>query len=169
MVPCTPVSVRSIYIGDHNMDRRIAFADGISWVARLRLPQLKEVFGGREVLDVASILEVEIASMKFLEVCRNWAGLERVKTYMPVLEVHSYSLIQRMTLEPRIFRWVISMEQLRQNYERQGNVLPVCKPDQNRKSREQMAGVLPRYHGSRSIRLEASIKMNNPSDLFSSA
>lgn len=52
-------------IGHFNMVRRIVFADGLSWVARLRLPQLKA--GDHEVLDVASILKVEIASMKFLK------------------------------------------------------------------------------------------------------
>lgn len=49
------------------MVRRIVFTDGISWVARVRLPQLKAVFGDGEVLDVASTLKVEIASMKFLK------------------------------------------------------------------------------------------------------
>jgi hypothetical protein len=54
-------------IGHFNMVHRIAFADGISWVARLRLPQLKTGFGDREVLDVASILKVEMAGMRFLK------------------------------------------------------------------------------------------------------
>lgn len=54
-------------IGHFNMVRRIVFADGISWVARVRLPQLNTVFGDREVLDVASTLKVEIASMEFLK------------------------------------------------------------------------------------------------------
>jgi hypothetical protein len=54
-------------IGHFILVRRISFADGISWVARLRLPQLKTVFGDCEVLDVASTLKVEIASMKFLK------------------------------------------------------------------------------------------------------
>lgn len=39
--------------------RRIVFADGISWAARLRLPQLKSVFSDGEFLDVSSILRVE--------------------------------------------------------------------------------------------------------------
>jgi hypothetical protein len=49
-------------IGHFNMVQRIVFADGISWVARLRLPLLKAVFGVREALDNASTLKVEIAS-----------------------------------------------------------------------------------------------------------
>lgn len=51
-------------IGHSNMVRRIMFADGISWAVRLRLPQLE---GNRDLLDVTSILKVEIASMKFLK------------------------------------------------------------------------------------------------------
>ena len=35
-------------------------------VARLRLPQLRAVFGDREALDSASTLKVEVASMKFI-------------------------------------------------------------------------------------------------------
>ena len=54
-------------IGHFNMVRQIVFADGISWVARLRLPPLKAVFGDREALNNASILKVEVASMKFLK------------------------------------------------------------------------------------------------------
>ncbi|KAH6624160.1 hypothetical protein B0J18DRAFT_409649 [Chaetomium sp. MPI-SDFR-AT-0129] len=69
-------------IGHFNMVRRIVFADGVSWVARVRLPQLKAVFGDREALEVASILRVEVASMKFL----------KAKTSIPVPEVHSYSV-----------------------------------------------------------------------------
>ncbi|KAK3332870.1 hypothetical protein B0T19DRAFT_354543 [Cercophora scortea] len=69
-------------IGHFNMVRRIVFTDGISWVARVRLPQLKAVFGDREMLDVVSTFKVEIASMKFL----------KAKTSIPVPEVHSYSV-----------------------------------------------------------------------------
>ncbi|KAK0656792.1 hypothetical protein B0T16DRAFT_400230 [Cercophora newfieldiana] len=79
-VPCDFSEKYSI--GHFNMVRRIAFADGISWIARLRLPQLKAGFGDREVLDVASILKVEIAGMKFL----------KAKISLPVPEVHSYSV-----------------------------------------------------------------------------
>jgi hypothetical protein len=49
------------------MVRRVVFEDGIRWVARLRLPLLKAAFGGREALDCASFLKVEIASMKFFK------------------------------------------------------------------------------------------------------
>ena len=54
-------------IGHFNMVRQVVFADGISWVARLRLPPLDAVFGRRERLDSASILKSEVASMKFLK------------------------------------------------------------------------------------------------------
>jgi hypothetical protein len=61
-VPCKLSGTYSI--GHFNMVRRIAFADGVSWVARVRLPEL---FGDREALDMASSLKVEISSMKFLK------------------------------------------------------------------------------------------------------
>lgn len=53
-------------IGHFNMVRRIVFADGVSWVVRLRLPRLASL-GDREALDETSILKAEIASMKFLK------------------------------------------------------------------------------------------------------
>ncbi|KAF4341380.1 hypothetical protein FBEOM_4729 [Fusarium beomiforme] len=48
------------------MVRRIEFTYGINRVARFRLPELKAGFGDREILDVARILRMEVASMKFL-------------------------------------------------------------------------------------------------------
>lgn len=54
-------------VGHFNMVRRLDFADGISWVARLRLPPLTPVFGHGEQLDDASALKSELASMKFLK------------------------------------------------------------------------------------------------------
>ena len=48
------------------MVRQITFRDNVKWVARLRLPELKEVFGSRELLDVERTMEVEVATMKFL-------------------------------------------------------------------------------------------------------
>lgn len=59
-IPCE-VSER-YSIGHFNMVRRITFVDGVSWVARLRMPHMR-----RELLDVASVLKVEVASMKFLK------------------------------------------------------------------------------------------------------
>jgi hypothetical protein len=54
-------------IGHFNMVRHIVFEDGISWVARLRLPLLSEAFGGREALDCDGSLKIEIASMNLLK------------------------------------------------------------------------------------------------------
>ncbi|KAG4272632.1 hypothetical protein FPRO04_10374 [Fusarium proliferatum] len=71
-------------IGHFNMVRRIGFTDGTSWVARVRLPELRTVFGDREALDVASTLRVEVASMKFFKI--------RARTSIPVPAVHSYSV-----------------------------------------------------------------------------
>jgi hypothetical protein len=64
-IPCTLEEKFSI--GHFNMVRRIVFEDGISWVARLRLPRLGAVTGDRETLDEARTLKVEVASMKFLK------------------------------------------------------------------------------------------------------
>lgn len=61
-VPCKFTGAYSI--GHFNMVRHIVFADGVDWVARVRLPELS-LFGNREDLDMASILKVEIASMNF--------------------------------------------------------------------------------------------------------
>ncbi|KAF2454686.1 hypothetical protein BDY21DRAFT_416653 [Lineolata rhizophorae] len=66
-------------IGHFNMARRIVFADGISWVARRRLPPLNAGLGDREVLDAASSLKVEVASMSFLK-------------FVALPEVYSYSV-----------------------------------------------------------------------------
>lgn len=52
------------------------FADGISWVARLRLTELKAVFRDRLALNSASTLKVEIASLKFLKYVIFWITLE---------------------------------------------------------------------------------------------
>jgi hypothetical protein len=49
------------------MVRQIVFEDGIRWVGRLRLTQLKAVFGGREALDSAFALKVDIGSIRFFK------------------------------------------------------------------------------------------------------
>ncbi|CAH0033440.1 unnamed protein product [Clonostachys rhizophaga] len=67
-------------IGHFNMVRRITFTDDVSWVARLRMPDLDAVFGSREGLDPTSLMRVEVATMKYLS--RN--------TSVPVPEVYHY-------------------------------------------------------------------------------
>ncbi|KAH7327546.1 hypothetical protein BKA65DRAFT_567073 [Rhexocercosporidium sp. MPI-PUGE-AT-0058] len=69
-------------LGHFNMVRRIYFVDGISWVARVRMPALDTVFGSREVLDRMTSLRGEIACMKFLG----------AKTSIPVPAIHGYSI-----------------------------------------------------------------------------
>jgi hypothetical protein len=64
-IPCSLGEKFSI--SHFNMVRRIVFADGVSWVARLRLPRLGVILGDGEALDDARILKVEVASMKFLK------------------------------------------------------------------------------------------------------
>ena len=51
-------------IGHYNMVRRIDFDDGVSWVARLRLPS-DDMFAGRQLLENSKVMEIEITSMKF--------------------------------------------------------------------------------------------------------
>lgn len=63
-VPCELSDKYSI--GHFNLVRRIIFADGVSWVARLRLPELRVASGG-DLLDMQSIFRLEIASMKLLK------------------------------------------------------------------------------------------------------
>ena len=53
-------------LGHFNLVRRLQFADGVSWVARLRLPDLPSVFGQREALEAEECMRIEIATMKFL-------------------------------------------------------------------------------------------------------
>lgn len=64
-IPCSFGEKYSI--GHYNLVRRVVFADGISWVARIRLPPLESMFGYRDKLDSSEILKIEIASMKFLK------------------------------------------------------------------------------------------------------
>lgn len=52
-------------MGHFNMVRHLVFEDGINWVARLKMPGLESAFGCRDALNNASILEVEVASMRF--------------------------------------------------------------------------------------------------------
>lgn len=53
-------------VGSCNMVRELVFPDGERWVARLRLPKMEEVFGGRHALDPIRSMESEIATMKLL-------------------------------------------------------------------------------------------------------
>jgi hypothetical protein len=62
-IPCE--LAKGFSMGHSNMVRRIVFEDGVSWVARLKLPLLPSVFGDHERLDGASVLRIELASMKF--------------------------------------------------------------------------------------------------------
>jgi len=53
-------------VGHFNLVRRLQFTDGISWIARLRLPELPDVFGQREALNAEECMRIEIATMKYL-------------------------------------------------------------------------------------------------------
>ncbi|PVH70379.1 hypothetical protein DL98DRAFT_661210 [Cadophora sp. DSE1049] len=120
-------------IGHFNMVRRIVFEDGISWVARLRLPLLKAVFGGREALDRASSLKIEIASMKFF----------KAKTSIPVPGVYSYSADPTNDVGAPY----ILMDYIDGTVATELRVAKNCDvgqfgtPDQDRKFRERMASI----------------------------
>lgn len=63
----TPCRTEQPYsIGHFNMVRRITFADDVSWVARLRMPDLDAGFGSRESLSPTSLMRVEVATVKYL-------------------------------------------------------------------------------------------------------
>ncbi|KAF5718209.1 kinase-like domain-containing protein [Fusarium globosum] len=128
-VPCT--FSENFSIGHFNMVRRIDFNDGTSWVARVRLPELCTVFGDREALDVASTLEVEVASMKFF------------KTSIPVPAVHSYSVdASNQVGAPYILMDYIHgtvATELRDANECEGGLFGT--PDQDRAFRMQMAEI----------------------------
>ncbi|MCJ1244536.1 hypothetical protein MMC30_001734 [Trapelia coarctata] len=120
-------------IGHFNLVRQIVFADGVSWVARLRLPQLKAVFSNLEALDNASVLKVEIASMKFL----------KAKTSIPVPEVYSYSV------DPTndVGALYILMDYINGTVATELQIAKSCDAglfgtaDQDRRFRQQMAGI----------------------------
>jgi hypothetical protein len=53
-------------LGHFNLVRRITFADGVSWVVRLRLPDLPDVFGMRETMKAADCMDIEVAIMGYI-------------------------------------------------------------------------------------------------------
>ena len=53
-------------LGHFNLVRHIIFEDGEEWIARLRLPDISDVFGQPELLDVESIMKSEIAATNYL-------------------------------------------------------------------------------------------------------
>ncbi|KAK5992196.1 Found in mitochondrial proteome protein 29 [Cladobotryum mycophilum] len=115
------------------MVRRIVFDAGVSWVARVRLPHIESVFGDRELLDVASILKVEVASMKFL----------KAKTSIPAPEVYSYDAASTNDLGAPY----ILMDYIHGSVARELRMAKDCDPgmygtpNQDRKFRQQMANV----------------------------
>lgn len=58
-------------VGHFNLVRRLQFADGVSWIARLRLPDLPSMFGQREALNAEDCMRIEIATMKYLRYAIN--------------------------------------------------------------------------------------------------
>lgn len=87
-------------LGHFNMVRRMIFEDGISWVARLRLPILAPDLHHREALRIARTLQTEISSMRFIKYVISYfirimlTGVPqlRAKTSFPVPEIHRYDI-----------------------------------------------------------------------------
>ncbi|CAJ2505976.1 Uu.00g001060.m01.CDS01 [Anthostomella pinea] len=79
-VPCTLSDNYSI--GHSNLVRQIVFQDGVTWVVRLRLPDLPTTLGNRETITGTEALEIEVASMKYLS----------SRTSIPVPTLRDWSL-----------------------------------------------------------------------------
>ena len=69
-------------LGHYNLVKRLEFLDGVSWIVRLRLPQLPSVFGTREAMKSADCMSIEIATMNYI----------RLNSDIPVPEVFGYNL-----------------------------------------------------------------------------
>jgi hypothetical protein len=69
-------------LGQYNLVKRLTFVDGVSWIVRLRLPQLPSVFGTREAMKIADCMSIEIATMNYT----------RLHSDIPVPEVFGYDL-----------------------------------------------------------------------------
>ncbi|RKL51039.1 hypothetical protein BFJ72_g492 [Fusarium proliferatum] len=128
-VPCT--FSQNFSIGHFNMVRRIGFTDGTSWIARVRLPELRTVFGGREALNIARTLRVEVTGMKFF------------KTSIPVSAVYSYSAdtsnqVGSLYILMDYIHGTVATE-LRDTNECEGGLFGT--PDQDRHFRMQMADI----------------------------
>lgn len=81
-------------LGYYNLVKRLIFLDGVSWIVRLRLPQLPSVFGTREAMESTDCMSIEIAIM-------NYMGLN---SDIPVPEVFGYDLnIDNIVGAPYIF------------------------------------------------------------------
>ncbi|KAH7319170.1 hypothetical protein BKA65DRAFT_513916 [Rhexocercosporidium sp. MPI-PUGE-AT-0058] len=120
-------------VGHFNMVRKLTFQDGVSWVARFRLPELKAVFGERETLDVERCMKAEIATMALL----------KTRTSIPVPEVFQYDVSANNELGAPY----ILMSYINGNAASGLRVEKECKvgkfgdPEQDLKFRKQMARI----------------------------
>jgi hypothetical protein len=81
-------------LGHYNLVKRLTFVDGVSWIVRLRLPQLPSVFGAREAMKAVDCMSIEIATMNYI----------RLNSDIPVPEVFGYDLSKDNTVgAPYIF------------------------------------------------------------------
>ena len=69
-------------LGHYNLVKRLTFVDGVSWIVRLRLPQLPSVFGTREAMSGTDCMSIEVATMNYI----------RLNTNIPVPEVFGHDL-----------------------------------------------------------------------------
>jgi hypothetical protein len=89
-------------LGHFNLVRRLTFADGVSWVVRLRLPDLPDVFGTREAMKAADCMGIEVATMEYIryvvlsaDYCNipdKTDTIHRLNTNIPVPEVFGHDL-----------------------------------------------------------------------------
>lgn len=54
-------------VGHFNLVRRIIFADGVSWIARVKMPVLKNELRNKEILESPRFLTSEVATMRFIK------------------------------------------------------------------------------------------------------
>ncbi|OAA70601.1 Protein kinase-like domain protein [Cordyceps fumosorosea ARSEF 2679] len=120
-------------IGNFNIVRRLDFDDGVSWVARVRLPPIIDGVADRGALPVSQAIEMEAASIKFL----------RLKTSIPIPEVHAYdSSPDNEVGSPFILMDYIHGTVASELRELQGSAYGLFgTPEQDRKFRDQMARI----------------------------
>ncbi|KAI9719498.1 MAG: hypothetical protein M1828_006205 [Chrysothrix sp. TS-e1954] len=117
--------------GYRNVVRHVVFDDGQEWVARLRMPRPSGATGQDDKLADAEIMEVEVATMRFL----------RLHTSIPVPRVHDFSFTNTNSIgAPYILLDYIpgtAADELRD--QRDCELQTYGTKEQDRKFREQLA------------------------------
>lgn len=118
-------------LGHFNLVRRLTFEDGVSWIVRLRLPELPSMFGIREAMKAADCMAIEVATMNYF----------RLNTEIPVPEVLGHDLsADNIVGAPYIFMSYIHgtvAKELQEAYGCEDGVFG--SPEQDRRFWRQMA------------------------------